>query len=529
VKSLRAALLGLGIAGFVFGLLILAAVLSSDHAESKGVNAVLVLLIGWSFIGTGLFAWYRRPSNRIGALMTAVGFTWFVSSLSFANLPGLFIAGAILSSLPIGILIHMTLSFPSGRLEGRLATALVIATYVVVVLYLPLPWLFADSTDPDICDTSCPANPILVSDDEGLANILFGVANAAGVVILASTVWIAVGRWRRADRESRRTLGPTLWAAVVTLVFFLSLVFTGLVGPEPLQETLYFVAVFPLASVPYAFLAGLLRSKLSAAEEVAEENVRLDAELQARYEELRASRARIVGAADDARRRLERDLHDGAQQRLVGLALSLRLARDRIDGDPAQAAALLDEASAELALATDELRELARGIHPAILTDRGLGAALDTLAKRAPVDVSLRHSLGGGIPAPVESAAYFVVAESLTNIVRHSGAAEAEVSVARRNGALHVAVIDSGRGGADPDGSGLRGLCDRVQALDGELEVESHPGAGTAVHARIPLDPLGRVAGVGGRSLSALPSSVDANRDRRGLSAAAGGPGPAAR
>jgi signal transduction histidine kinase len=487
LKSLRAALIGLGIAGFVLGLLILAAVLSSDHAENKGVNAVLVLLVGWSFIGTGLFAWYQRPSNRIGALMTAVGFTWFLSMLSFANLAGLFIAGAILGSLPIGILIHMVLSFPSGRLEGRLAKILVVATYLVTVVYLPLPWLFADTTRETICSGECPPNPILIADDESVAEVLFGVANAAGVVILGWTVWLAVGRWRRADRETRRTLGPTLWAAVVTLVFFLSLVFTGLVGKESLQEAIFLAAVFPLASVPYAFLVGLLRSKLSAAEEVAEENVRLDAELQARYEELRASRARIVSAADDARRQIERDLHDGAQQRLVGLALSLRLARDRLEDDPAQAAALLDEASAELALATDELRELARGIHPAILTDRGLGAALDALAKRVPVDISLRHSLNGEIPPPVESAAYFVVAEALTNVVRHSGASEAEVSVACRNGALHVEVSDSGEGGANPDGSGLRGLADRVQALDGELEVETHPGTGTAIHARIPL------------------------------------------
>jgi signal transduction histidine kinase len=487
LKSLRAALIGLAIAGLVLGLLILAAVLSSDHAESKGVNAVLVLLIGWSFIGTGLFAWYRRPSNRIGVLMTAVGFTWFLSNLSFANVPGIFIAGAILGSLPIGILIHMTLSFPSGRLEGRLVKALVIATYVVVVVYMPLPWLFADTTDVDVCDPACPENPILVSDNESLATLFWGLANAAGVVILAATVWIAVGRWRAAGPETRRTLGPTLWAAVVSLVFFLSLVFTGLVGSEGLQEALFFFAVFPLASVPYAFLYGLLRSKLTAAEQVAEENVRLDAELRARYEELRASRTRIVTAADEARRKLERDLHDGAQQRLVSLALSLRLARERVEDDPQQAAALLDEASTELAVATDELRELARGIHPAILTDRGLGAALEALVKRCPIDVELSQRLEGELPPQIESVAYFVVSEALTNSVRHSGASLAGVSVIRRNGALYVAVSDAGRGGADPSGSGLRGLADRVQALDGELEVESHPGGGTAIHARIPL------------------------------------------
>ena len=488
MKSLSRALVGLAIAGVILGLLVLAAVVSSDHAEGKGLNASLVLLVGWSFIGTGLFAWYRRPSNRIGALMTAVGFTWFLSSMSFANLPGLFIAGAMLGSLPIGILIHMTLSFPAGRPEGKFARAIVACTYFVTVVYLPVVWLFADTTDPDVCDADCPANPLLIADNANFAELLFNLANVAGIVILASTVWIAVGRWRRADRETRRSLGPTLWAAVVTLAFFFSLVTVGVTDADPLEEALYFAALFPLASVPYAFLAGLLRSKLSAAEEVAEENVRLDAELQARYEELRASRARIVDAADAARRKLERDLHDGAQQRLVGLALSLRLARDRLQSDPEEAAALLDEAAAELALATEELRELARGIHPAILTDRGLGAALDALAKRAPVDVSLRHALDGETPPAVEAAAYFVVAEALTNAVRHSGADEVEVSLTRRNGALHVEVSDSGQGGADPAGSGLRGLADRVQALDGELEVESHAGAGTAIHARIPVD-----------------------------------------
>ena len=135
---------------------------------------------------------------------------------------------------------------------------------------------------------------------------------------LSGTLWLSVTRWRHADRETRRALGPTLWAALATLFAFGTLLASGLTGPDPFEDVVYLVALFPLASVPYAFLYGLLRSKLSAAEQVAEENVRLDAELRARYDELRASRARIVSAADDARRKLERDLHDGAQQRLVG-------------------------------------------------------------------------------------------------------------------------------------------------------------------------------------------------------------------
>jgi signal transduction histidine kinase len=487
VSSLRSALVGLGIAGVALGLLILAAAVKGDHTEDPAVEIAFLLLIGWSFIGTGLFAWDRRPANRIGALMTAVGFSWLVSGLAFSDVPGLFVAGSMFGSLPITILVHMVLSFPSGRLEGRLSKWIVGIGYFITVVYLPIPHLFLDTTDLDVCDFNCPPNPLLVENNLSLAETLFDIASAVGVVALSATLWLSVTRWRHADHETRRALGPTLWAALATLFAFGTLLASGLTGPDPFEDVVYLVALFPLASVPYAFLYGLLRSKLSAAEQVAEENVRLDAELRARYDELRASRARIVSAADEARRKLERDLHDGAQQRLVGLALSLRLARDRIETDPEQATALLDEASAELAMATDELRELARGIHPAILSDRGLDAALSALAKRSPVDIQLHTSLDGEIPEPVEAAAYFVVAEALTNVVRHSGANEAEVSVARRNGALHVEVSDGGRGGADPAGSGLRGLNDRVQALDGELEVESHHGTGTAVHARIPI------------------------------------------
>ena len=487
MSSLRTALVGLLAAGLVLGLLVLTGILTSDHVEHRALEATSVLVIGWSFIGTGLFAWYRRPQNRIGVLMTAVGFTWLLGGFAWANIPGPFVAGSMIGSLPITILVHMALSFPSGRLEGTVARCIVAVGYGVTAILLPIAYMFLDSGDLAICP-NCPENPLLIDANLELADLLFDIASGIGVVALGATFVIAARRWGGADAETRRTLGPALWAALATLFAFGALLTTNLTGPDPFSDAVYFAALVPLVLVPYAFLAGLLRSRLSEAEEVAQENVRLDAELQARYEELRASRARIVDAADAARRKLERDLHDGAQQRLVGLALSLRLARDRVESEPEEAAALLDEASAELALATDELRELARGIHPAILTDRGLGAALDTLAKRAPVDVSMRHSLAGETSPPVEAAAYFVVAEALTNVVRHSGAGEAEVNVTRRNGALHVEVSDSGRGGADPAGSGLRGLADRVQALDGELEVESHPGAGTAIHARIPID-----------------------------------------
>ena len=204
-------------------------------------------------------------------------------------------------------------------------------------------------------------------------------------------------------------------------------------------------------------------------------------------EELQASRARIVKAADDARQRLERNLHDGAQQRLVAVSISLRLALAKLDTTPAESERLLAVAAEELTQAIEELRELARGIHPAILTDRGLAPALEALARRAPVRVDLRSDLEGRLPPPVEVAAYYVVSESLANVTKYAQATEVQVRVERRNGVARVEVADDGVGGADPSGgSGLRGLADRVEALDGRLGVESVPGAGTRVWAEIP-------------------------------------------
>jgi signal transduction histidine kinase len=226
---------------------------------------------------------------------------------------------------------------------------------------------------------------------------------------------------------------------------------------------------------------------IAAAAALALENERLNAELRARVEELRASRARIVEAADAERRRLERDLHDGAQQRLVALALNLRLASSKLEADPAAARGLLEEAAAELADATTELRELARGLHPAVLSDRGLRPALEALAGRAPLPVEIGDSPAERLPAPVESASYFVVAEALTNVARYAEASRAQVAVWRSDGRVEVEVRDDGIGGADPDaGSGLRGLADRVAALDGRLEVISPAGGGTTIRAVIP-------------------------------------------
>jgi len=209
--------------------------------------------------------------------------------------------------------------------------------------------------------------------------------------------------------------------------------------------------------------------------------------LRVRVDDLRDARQRIIAAADAERRRIERDLHDGAQQRLIAVAVTLGLAESRVETDPKGAAELIAQARKEAQLAVKELRELARGIHPAVLSDHGLGAALEALASRAPVPVEV-----SGVPAvplgeAVEAAAYFVTAEALTNIAKHAHAEHAFIDVSLESDHLRVAIRDDGIGGADPDGSGLHGLCDRVEALDGRLEVDSPPGGGTAVTVELPI------------------------------------------
>jgi signal transduction histidine kinase len=207
------------------------------------------------------------------------------------------------------------------------------------------------------------------------------------------------------------------------------------------------------------------------------------------YRKLAASRARIVEAADTERRRLERNLHDGAQQRLVSLALQLRIARATLRQDPETAETMLTAADGELGEALDELRELARGIHPAVLTDRGLGFALHTLVERAPLPIELTRLPEGRLPEPVEAAIYYLVAEGITNVAKYAHATHATVAVERSDELATVVVSDDGVGGAEPArGTGLVGLSDRVEALGGRLRIESPPGCGTRLAAEIPCD-----------------------------------------
>ena len=216
------------------------------------------------------------------------------------------------------------------------------------------------------------------------------------------------------------------------------------------------------------------------------ENARLQAELRARVEELRGSRARVIDAGQKERQLLERDLHDGAQQRLIALSLRLSLLKKSLPDEP-EVRQELDAARSEIALSLEELRDVARGIHPAVLSGHGLAVAVESLSAHAPLPVRLEMCVEGRLPERVEVAAYYVVSESLANVAKHAHASEARVSLERRGDCLVVEIVDDGDGGADTErGSGLRGLADRVEALGGRLRVWTPLGSGTRVQAEIP-------------------------------------------
>jgi signal transduction histidine kinase len=565
----RRLLVVLGIAGLVCGLAVAALTLDSDHVDDRGFEAAVALLVGWSFVGTGLFAWWRRPANNTGALMVAAGFAWFATKLSASNADLLYTIGISLDALFPGIIGHLLVVFPAGRARTALERGVVAAIYVVVTV-LQVPSLLFE-------EPSTPRNLLIVHANQPLSDALDLMQLVVAIVVFAVS-WVPILlRLRAGGTAQRRALAPVLiTGGFAFAVYAVSKAFDA---AGDVSDTLDNVSEVLVATIPFGFLVGLLRTRLAqgaavsqliarlgqapeeealraaladalgdpavalaywlpesarfvdargrdvevagagwtevelqgrriaairhdpaldeepelvraagAAAALALENQRLSAELRARIEDLRASRARVVEAGDSARRRMERDLHDGAQSRLVALALKLTLAR-RLVEDGSEAATLLDESSTELQASLDELRELARGLHPVVLTDRGLAAAVRILASRAPVPVDVTALPDERLPQPVELAVYFVVAEALTNVAKYAKASSAEVAIGVQDGRVCVEVSDDGAGGADVGaGSGLRGLSDRVAALDGRLLVDSPPGAGTRLRAEIPLD-----------------------------------------
>ena len=232
-----------------------------------------------------------------------------------------------------------------------------------------------------------------------------------------------------------------------------------------------------------------LLDSVTAAAGLALENARLHAELSARLVELRGSRARVIAAGQSERQRLERNLHDGAQQRLIALSLDLSLLEERVSDDP-ETTARLESARGQIAASLEELREVARGLHPAVVSGHGLGVALEQLAAHAAVPVRLSVNVGPRLPEPLEVAAYYLVSESLANVAKYAHASSASVEVTRRTVDVLVEIADDGVGGADERrGTGLRGLADRVEALGGQLRVWSPAGGGTRIRAEIPCAP----------------------------------------
>jgi signal transduction histidine kinase len=469
VTSARLVVRAIVLAALVAGCGVIALELSSDHQDAKVAWAIFGPAVGWSFIGTGLYVWRRRPEIRIGALMMLLGFAWFIFTLDSANSRLVYTIALVIGGLWGGVFLHLGLSFPSGRLTSPLDRALAIAGYLIFPLAFVPVLLFAGPHELG-CD-DCPTNLLLIRRDSDLTAVATAFGALLYLVLFVVVLARSIVRWRGTGAFERLQLAPVYTCALLT--FLLVTVARAGVG-----EAAWWAAFVSTGLMPFAFLGGLVRSHVS----------HLDAELHARLEELRASRARLVEAGDAERRRLERDLHDGAQSRLVALTLLLRAARTRAAPN-AELEGMLDTAVQELQTSLSELRELARGIHPAVLSDRGLEPALQALAARAPVPVTVQADGDERLPAPVESAAYFVVSEALTNVAKYAEATQATVSVRHLNGSLTVEVVDDGVGGADSgQGSGLRGLADRVAALDGTLSLESPAGRGTRLRAEIPLE-----------------------------------------
>jgi signal transduction histidine kinase len=545
-------LTALWVAIVVAELVALRPVLWDREAPVQAIEVVLTL-VGGSFAACGLIAWRRRPDSRSGMLMAGTGFA-FIAVQLLGQVEGELASTVRVLGTDWWIFFFVALILTlhtGGRMQSRL-DRLLVASYAVPLGVAQVAWMMFDPAVGGL---------LLAFPDPDVAHAIDRFQRGALACCCLATDVVVVARWWRSTGPRRRALLPSL-AGAFALLCNAALLVNDLASGTRSQALLWLTACSFL-TVPLAFLAGLLRSRLArggltdlilrlgstrgaelqaalrralgdpglvlafegapaagagravapierngrrvaaivydvsldddpelvqavaSATAIALENERLHAESQQRLEEVRASRERIVAAGDAERRRLERNLHDGAQQRLVGIALQLRLLQNRLSGDDS-VAELVTTASNELALSLAELRELARGIHPAVL-EHGLPAALKSLAGRSPVPTTVSCDSRERLLEPVELAAYFVASEALANVAKYSKASHATVRLWRTGSVVTIEIADDGVGGADETlGSGLRGLADRVEALEGRLRVTSPRGGGTTVTAELP-------------------------------------------
>jgi signal transduction histidine kinase len=501
------------------------------------------LAVGWTFIGCGLVASRRRPESRTGLLMAATGFTWFVGNFAQAGVAAVAWVAARLVYLHRGSLVQLVLTYPSGRPGSRLARGAVAVGYAAAVItpiwrseaatILLAGLLLAVCAREYVRAVGQPRRARLMAlrAAAGLSLVLAGTAAARlllppedvsgpSLLVYQAALCLLAG-----GLLAGLLVAPWQQTAVTDLVVELGEARSGTLRGElsrtlgdPSLEIGYWLpdrAVFVDAESrmlslpgrgsgrsvtmverdgqPVAVLVhdpavledpGLLEAVTSAAQ-LAAANARLRAEVQARVAELAASRRRILEAGDEERRRLERRLDEGAERRLGELAVTLRRGRRSASGQRTRDQ--IAHAEEQLVRTLEELRRLAHGLHPRVLSEHGLEGALAALAKDLSLPVEITVT-GNQLPERVAVAAYFVCAEALTNVAKHAAAAHAAVAVTASDGRVKVEIADDGVGGADPaHGSGLRGLADRVETFGGTLQVESTPGHGTRLAAEIPL------------------------------------------
>jgi signal transduction histidine kinase len=516
-------------------------------------SGVLVAVVGVSFVGTGLVAWRSRPGNRVGALMVVVGLLWVMRWLPqpwrWPAMVGVFwpaVLAHLVMALPTGRLGALSARLVVGLcyLDAGYVAALVARgqepaaatggepeTWAIVLLGLAVLglqvvrwWRSSASRRRSlrlVLGAAAVATTLfvvwrpLVAAGTRVPWLVVAVQVALAAIPVATLVGVLrrrIDRGRVADLVVRLNETPRPGGVRDALVAALhdTDLRIGYWVPEADRYVDTNGAPVPLppagdraatrvdrAGDPVALLihdAALLDNPAlieaaCAAAALALENERLTAELRAQLRQLARSRSRILQAAEAERRRLERDLHDGVQQRLLSIPMALTLAESALSGagDPGRAVPLIGEAKDTALAVLDELRALCQGIHPPVLTERGLRGAVQELTAVTSVPVRLALDLSRPLPAEVETTAYYVVAEALANIVKHAEAAGAGVTLDDRGGRLLVEVRDDGRGGAEAArGSGLRGLADRVEATGGTFEVTSLPSAGTAVRAVLP-------------------------------------------